>query len=91
MGVVRSHLHLLIRLHPTTSIPRLLQRMKGGSSAIAMKEGHAPEVLLKSYRLYSGTHLKLDKVRLVRAAKLQADSRMPAGQHEIDRATEHES
>lgn len=34
IGIVASHVHLLVRLHPTTSIPRLLQRMKGGSSVI---------------------------------------------------------
>ncbi|MBA2290921.1 MAG: IS200/IS605 family transposase [Gemmatimonadales bacterium] len=33
IGIVSTHLHLLVRLHPTTSIPRLLQRMKGGTAA----------------------------------------------------------
>jgi len=32
IGIVRTHVHLLIQLHPTTAIPRLLQRMKGGTS-----------------------------------------------------------
>lgn len=34
LGLVTTHLHLLVRLHPTTLIPRLLQRMKGGTSQI---------------------------------------------------------
>jgi putative transposase len=33
IGIVRTHVHLLVRLHPTTSIARLLQRMKGGTAA----------------------------------------------------------
>lgn len=32
LGIVTTHLHMLVRLHPTTQIPRLLQRMKGGSA-----------------------------------------------------------
>ena len=32
LGIVATHLHLLLRLHPTTVIPRLLQRMKGGTA-----------------------------------------------------------
>lgn len=32
MGIVTTHLHLLVRLHPTTALPRLLQRMKGGTA-----------------------------------------------------------
>lgn len=40
LGMVSSHLHLLVRLHPTSDIPRLLQRMKGGSANVAQREGH---------------------------------------------------
>ena len=32
IGVVSTHVHLLLRLHPTTQLPRLLQRMKGGTA-----------------------------------------------------------
>ena len=38
LGMVTTHVHLLIRAHPTTTIPRLLQRLKGASSALAGKE-----------------------------------------------------
>jgi putative transposase len=38
LGVVRTHVHLLLRLDPTTCIPRLLQRLKGGSSVIVNRE-----------------------------------------------------
>ena len=52
-GVVRSHLHMLIRLHPTTNIPRLIQRMKGGSAAIANKQGHTAQEELKWAKGYN--------------------------------------
>ena len=41
IGMVDTHVHLLVRTHPTTDISRLLQRMKGGSSAMAEKERHS--------------------------------------------------
>ena len=41
MGMVSTHVHLLVRTDPTTGIPRLVQRFKGGSSRVAEIEGHA--------------------------------------------------
>lgn len=41
LGLVTTHVHLLLRLHPTTSVPRLLARLKGGSSSVSATEGHA--------------------------------------------------
>ncbi len=35
LGMVSTHVHLLIRGHPMTAIPRLLQRLKGASAALA--------------------------------------------------------
>lgn len=32
IGIVATHLHMLARVHPTTDIPQLLQRMKGGTA-----------------------------------------------------------
>ena len=43
IGIVQTHLHLLLRVHPTTNLSRLLQRLKGGSAAIAGKEQHSTE------------------------------------------------
>ena len=40
LGVVQTHVHVLLRIHPLTSISRLIKRMKGGSSAVATREGH---------------------------------------------------
>ncbi len=41
--MVRTHVHLLVRIRPMTNVSRLLQRLKGGSAAIAGKERHAAE------------------------------------------------
>ncbi len=38
LGIVRTHLHLVVRVHPTTSLPTLLQRLKGVSATLARKE-----------------------------------------------------
>jgi putative transposase len=35
LGIVTTHVHLLVRAHPMTAVPRLLQRLKGASSALA--------------------------------------------------------
>jgi putative transposase len=43
IGMVRTHVHLLARIHPTTDISRLMQRLKGGSAAIAGKERRSLE------------------------------------------------
>ena len=40
VGIVQNHLHLLIRQHPLTNVPRLLQRLKGGSAIIGDREHH---------------------------------------------------
>lgn len=41
IGLVTDHVHVLVRLEPTTNLPRLIQRWKGGSSVIAGRERHA--------------------------------------------------
>ena len=41
LGLVQTHVHLLLQLHPTTNISRLLQRLKGGSSVLSNREGHS--------------------------------------------------
>ena len=38
LGIVRTHVHVLLQIHPTTPIPRLVQRLKGGSSVIVNRE-----------------------------------------------------
>jgi putative transposase len=40
LGIVSTHLHMLLRFHPTTVLPRLMQRMKG-STAHGINRGSA--------------------------------------------------
>jgi REP element-mobilizing transposase RayT len=42
LGMVSTHVHLLLRLDPATGISRLVQRLKGGSAVLAGREGHGP-------------------------------------------------
>jgi REP element-mobilizing transposase RayT len=39
IGMVQTHVHLLIRVHPITPISSLVKRLKGASSAVAAQEG----------------------------------------------------
>ncbi len=41
LGMVTTHVHLLLRLEPVVDIARLVQRLKGASAALATREGHA--------------------------------------------------
>jgi len=41
LGIVATHVHVLVETHPTTPLPRLVQRFKGGSSVLINREGHA--------------------------------------------------
>jgi REP-associated tyrosine transposase len=40
LGLVRTHVHVLFEARTTTALPRLVQRFKGGSSALINREGH---------------------------------------------------
>jgi putative transposase len=56
IGMVATHVHVLMRADPLCSLSRLLQRLKGGSSAIAGKERHSTTGLnLKWSKGYSIT------------------------------------
>jgi REP element-mobilizing transposase RayT len=65
LGIVTTHLHLVVRLHPTTSIPRLLQRMKGGTAFGV--NGRTPVGgslrWAKGYSIASVSEQALDRVR----------------------------
>ena len=37
--MVQTHVHILARVHPTVPISILVKRLKGGSSAVAAKNG----------------------------------------------------
>lgn len=67
LGIVSTHVHLLLRLHPTTVIPRLLQRLKGGSAVVATRECNRPvrQALLwaRGYNIQSVSEQALERVR----------------------------
>src|SRR3977135_2190808 len=39
-GMVQSHIHVLLEIPPTTTVSRVVKRLKGASSAVARSEGH---------------------------------------------------
>src|SRR5574342_267371 len=57
LGMVQTHVHLLLQLHPTTCIPKLMQRLKGGSSVLANREGHAGQRPLRWSRGYNSVSI----------------------------------
>ena len=67
IGMVMTHLHVLARAHPMTSLARLLQRLKGASSAMAGKERHSTTGVElkwdKGYSIHSVSARSLDAVR----------------------------
>ena len=65
VGAVADHVHVLARLHPTTSIPRLVQRLKGGSAALAVSPdaGHPGLRWAKGYSIHSVNWRSLGAVR----------------------------
>ena len=38
IGMVSTHVHLLLRIGPATDLSRLVQRFKGGSATLAMQQ-----------------------------------------------------
>jgi REP element-mobilizing transposase RayT len=84
LGMVTTHLHILARLHPMAQIPRLLQRWKGGSSAVAAKElGFPRDRLLRwapGYTVHSVSLQAIEKVaEYVRSQNLRHPSEVIAG------------
>ena len=66
LGIVGPHVHVLVQLHPTTNISVLLQRLKGGRSVLANREGHAgvrPLRWAKGYNIESVSPRALDDAR----------------------------
>jgi REP element-mobilizing transposase RayT len=67
IGMVRTHVHVLVRVHPTTILPRLLQRWKGASAVIAGKERHSTEGQdlrwAKGYSIHTVGARQLGRVR----------------------------
>jgi len=66
-GIVQTHVHVLARVPTTTSIPVLVQGLKGGSAADANREvrnGSAGKLAwAKGYSVSSVSEMTLDRVR----------------------------
>ena len=67
IGMVNSHVHVLLTMHPMTNWPRLIQRLKGGSSMVANREGHTnpdrPLKWAKGYAIQTISPRNVDAVR----------------------------
>jgi REP element-mobilizing transposase RayT len=57
LGIVRTHVHVLLQAATVTSLPRLMQRFKGGSSVLINREHHREHDLpvrwAKGYAIHS--------------------------------------
>lgn len=62
IGIVATHVHLIIRLHPTTSLPRLLQRLKGGTAHRINTDTDCPGPTLRWAKGYSVTSVSPDNL-----------------------------
>jgi putative transposase len=65
IGMVRSHIHLLARIHPTVPVSVLVKRLKGASSAVAHQEVamDRPVYWAKGYSVGSVSAPRLTSVR----------------------------
>jgi putative transposase len=67
VGIVQTHVHLLMRIGPATQLRRLVQRLKGGSAYLASAEGHARRGdglrWAKGYSIHSVSPRALEIVR----------------------------
>jgi REP element-mobilizing transposase RayT len=66
LGVVSTHVHLLLRVHPLVRLSRMVQRLKGGSIVVARREGIAPGAIplrwARGYNLESVSPRALERV-----------------------------
>ena len=67
VGMVQTHIHLLVRIHPTVNISRLVQRLKALSSMVGNREHHSdsdlPLYWTKGYAVKSVAPEGLEAVR----------------------------
>lgn len=67
LGMVQTHVHMLLRIHPQTSITRLVPRLKGGSASVAGRAGHCqvarPLRWARGYSIDSVSHRAVDIVQ----------------------------
>jgi putative transposase len=65
IGIVATHVHLLVRCHPTTSLPKLIQMLKGTTphAVSSGRLGAAPSLRWdKGYHLATVSERAIDRV-----------------------------
>ena len=63
MGIVSTHVHLLIRGHPLTDLPKMIGRMKGVTARLAKVEGIAQITWGDGYNIESVSPAEEEKLR----------------------------
>jgi putative transposase len=73
IGIVRTHVHLLLTAHPLTNLPRLVQRLKGGSGMLINRHQLGAQAgsfrWADGYDLSTVSHRALDQIRSYVAAQ----------------------
>jgi putative transposase len=67
VGMVSTHVHLLVRIHPTTALSGLLQSLKGGSAMAVNRDLPPGPALLRWAAGYSATSVSPQALDTVRA------------------------
>jgi REP element-mobilizing transposase RayT len=78
VGLVSTHVHLLLRTHPTTELSRLVQVLKGGSAAVANRELPSGPASLRWAAGYSVSSVSASGLDQVRAYLRAQPKRHPA-------------
>jgi REP element-mobilizing transposase RayT len=79
LGLVQTHVHMLLRIHPQSCLTRLVQRLKGGSATVAGREGHSTVARpLRWARGYSIDSISPRAVEIVRDYVLAQPEHHPA-------------
>lgn len=63
LGIVSTHVHLLLRGHPLTDLPKMIGRMKGVTSRLAKTEAIAPITWADGYDIESVSPAEEEKLR----------------------------
>ena len=77
IGMVQTHVHMLIRAHPSTMLPRLLQRAKGGSAMAATRLALGGADGLRWAKGYSAQTVSWRALGAVREYVLNQERRHP--------------
>jgi putative transposase len=87
LGIVSTHVHLLLRFRPTTELPRLLQRLKGSSAALLRRDHGIRIRWAEGYNIETLSSRALGTVAayVERQAQHHPDEAIPDWAREIER------